>query len=81
MSLINKLKCKLGKHERVYWTWDECESANVMSGIWTPWKCKRCGCESGKFPRPKRPTPRLILRPDEILNLDPNKPNRNIRGA
>ncbi len=54
-TLINKIKCKLGKHERVYWTIDECESANVMSGIWTPWKCKRCGYESYKFPRPKQP--------------------------
>ena len=56
-KLMDKIKCKIGKNERVYWAREQCEDAGIMYGIFAPWECKRCGYKSSKFPYLKCPMP------------------------
>lgn len=58
-----KFLCKTGRHDRVFWSDDRCEKDNIMTGIFRPYNCSRCGYESipclyPKFPMPKVKQPK-----------------------
>lgn len=50
-----KLLCLLLGHKREYWSREKCNELNVITGVFTPWECKRCGCKSDIFYYPKTP--------------------------
>lgn len=58
--LIDKLLCLFGKHKRFYWTPEKCRQENVVSGVFTPWKCRICGHESQIFFIPPMPNKKEI---------------------
>lgn len=53
--ILRPILCRLGKHDRRYWTREQCDHAGVMTGIFTPWWCSSCRKQSQIFPKPKWP--------------------------
>lgn len=53
--LVMFLLCAIGKHEREYWTDEQCENANVFTGVFRPWKCRHCSSKGQSFPIPEMP--------------------------
>ena len=56
--LVMRIRCLFGKHDREYWTDEQCEQSNVFGGIFCPWKCKNCSAEGQVFPIPE-----MLMRP------------------
>ncbi len=56
--MIHKIKCFLGNHNKVYFSHEYCENNNLMTGIFSPWKCSACNTESTKFTCPEIPMPK-----------------------
>lgn len=51
-KLFGKFLCKIGKHDRVIWSIEKCLKERVFGGAFAPYKCRRCGYESQRFPIP-----------------------------
>lgn len=47
--IFGGIHCFFGKHDKKYWSKEKCEREFVISGIWTPWVCRRCGEKSQEF--------------------------------
>lgn len=62
---IQKIKCFLGLHDRVYFSQEYCDKNNLMSGLFIPWKCSSCGEESMKFPLTNMTMPKVRVHPLE----------------
>jgi len=55
--MFQKIKCILGKHDRIVADDETCKKNGWLGGIFAPWKCKYCGKESQSFPIPLPPQP------------------------
>jgi hypothetical protein len=62
-------QCVFGKHEREYLTDEQCESANLFTGIFRPWKCRQCLKEGQAFPIPEMPPMPACKHPLDLKSL------------
>ncbi len=52
-NLIRIALCRLKGHDPIFMTREECREKEVMTGVFTPYVCSRCGYKSNMFPYPK----------------------------
>lgn len=53
LKMFSKLVCWVLGHDRKFWEPKRVETENVVGGVFTPFRCLRCGYESQPFRWPR----------------------------
>lgn len=52
-GMLKKIICWIRGHDKAYWQKERIVAEKAMGGVFTPYRCIRCGFESPVFPYPK----------------------------